>query len=104
MTVPLGNLFFWGNVNVLGTIDDPTNGMVAQFGPFYHFDLLVPFAIFGAYGLVRTVEWIVPLAKKQAQLRVGPQSQGRLHCVGCAMAVARSGTVTGALVMPPARA
>jgi hypothetical protein len=52
VTVPLGNLFFWGNYNVLATLSDPTNGLVSQFGPFYHFDLLAPIAVFGALALV----------------------------------------------------
>jgi hypothetical protein len=50
VSVPLGNLFFWGNYNLLATMSDPTDGLIAQFGPFYHFDLLAPFAIFAAAG------------------------------------------------------
>jgi hypothetical protein len=52
VSVPLGNLLFWGNYNILETMSDPTDGLVAQFGPFYHFDLLAPAAIFGAAGAV----------------------------------------------------
>ncbi|MFC4542825.1 ArnT family glycosyltransferase [Halosolutus amylolyticus] len=52
VTVPLGNLAFWGNFNVLAGMADPTTGLVSQFGPFYHFDLLVPLSIFAAFGLV----------------------------------------------------
>jgi hypothetical protein len=52
VSVPLGNLFFWGNFNVLATPGDPTDGLLGQFGPFYHFDLLAPLAIFAAAGLV----------------------------------------------------
>jgi hypothetical protein len=50
VTVPAGNLFFWGNFNILATPSDPTDGFVSQFGPFYHFDLLVPLSIFAAIG------------------------------------------------------
>jgi len=52
VSVPLGNLAFWGNYNMLATLDDPTNGLVAHFGPFYYFDLLVPLSIFAAIGFV----------------------------------------------------
>jgi hypothetical protein len=52
VTVPLGNVAFWGNYNVLATMDDPTNGIVSQFGPIYHFDLLVPLSVFAAIGVV----------------------------------------------------
>ncbi|WP_312909773.1 ArnT family glycosyltransferase [Natronosalvus caseinilyticus] len=52
VTVVLGNVAFWGNFNILATMDDPTNGLVSRFGPFYHFDLLAPFAIFAAVAMV----------------------------------------------------
>ncbi|MGQ3328602.1 ArnT family glycosyltransferase [Halorubrum sp. FL23] len=47
VAVVLGNLFFWGTNNLLATFSDPTDGLVAGFGPFYHFDLLVPLSVFG---------------------------------------------------------
>ena len=52
VTVPGGNVFFWGNHNVLADPTDPTDGFLGQFGPFYHFDLLAPVAIFAAAGAV----------------------------------------------------
>jgi hypothetical protein len=50
VTVPAGNVLFWGNYNILATPGDPTDGLLGQFGPFYHFDLLAPVAVFGAAG------------------------------------------------------
>ncbi len=50
LTVPAGNVLFWGNFNILANPGDPTDGFLGQFGPFYHFDLLAPVAIFGAAG------------------------------------------------------
>jgi hypothetical protein len=50
VTVPGGNIFFWGNHNVLADPTDPADGFLGQFGPFYHFDLLAPVAIFAAAG------------------------------------------------------
>jgi len=52
VTVPIGNVPFWGNRNVLATMSDPTDGLLAEFGPFYHFDLLAPLSIFAALALV----------------------------------------------------
>jgi hypothetical protein len=52
VSVVVGNLFFWGTNNLLATLSDPTNGLVAGFGPFYHFDLLVPLSIFGGVAVV----------------------------------------------------
>ncbi|WP_123619913.1 glycosyltransferase family 39 protein [Halorubrum sp. CSM-61] len=51
-SVVVGNLFFWGTNNLLATLSDPTDGLVAGFGPFYHFDLLVPLSIFGGVAVV----------------------------------------------------
>jgi len=52
VTVPVGNVPFWGNFNVLGSLTDPTDGFVSAFGPFYHYDLLAPLAVFAAAGLI----------------------------------------------------
>jgi len=52
VSVVVGNVFFWGNLNVLADVEDPTDGLIAFLGPFYHFDLLVPAAVFGAAGAV----------------------------------------------------
>lgn len=46
--VVLGEAYFWGTLNGL------RNGLFGLLGPYYHYDLLVPFAAFGAHGLVRT--------------------------------------------------
>jgi len=51
-SVVLGNLFFWGTNNLLATLSDPTDGLVAGFGPFYHFDLLVPLSLFAGVAVV----------------------------------------------------
>ncbi|MFO8115755.1 MAG: glycosyltransferase family 39 protein [Halorubrum sp.] len=52
VSVVVGNLFFWGTNNLLATLSDPTDGLVAGFGPFYHFDLLVPLSVFGGVAVV----------------------------------------------------
>jgi hypothetical protein len=52
VTVPLGNVYFWGNLNILGDPTAPGDGLVALLGPFYHYDLLLPTAAFAAHALV----------------------------------------------------
>jgi hypothetical protein len=53
VTIPAGNVYFWGNFNILGVVGREGDGLVASFGPYYHFDLLVPTAAFAAYGAWR---------------------------------------------------
>lgn len=53
-----GNVYFWGNLNILGILQDPTDGLISVFGPFYHFDLLVPMAAFAAYGISHLHAWL----------------------------------------------
>lgn len=48
VSVPVGNLYFWGNYNLLGDLDVAGDGLIAALGPYYHFDLLVPTAAFAA--------------------------------------------------------
>jgi hypothetical protein len=50
LTIPLGNLAFWGNFNVLGNPAVRGDGLIHYLGPYYHFDLLVPTAVFAAHG------------------------------------------------------
>jgi hypothetical protein len=57
LTIPLGNILFWGNLNILGDLSNPSDGLVSFFGPYYHMDLLVPTVAFGAVGLLAAVEW-----------------------------------------------
>jgi hypothetical protein len=49
-SVVVGNVFFWGNLNVLGDLDALTDGLIWTLGPYYHFDVLAPVAIFAAWG------------------------------------------------------
>ncbi|MDF9744443.1 glycosyltransferase family 39 protein [Natrinema sp. S1CR25-10] len=50
-SVTLGNFAFWGNYNVHAGMADPTTGLLSKFGPFYHFDLLVPLSIFAGFAV-----------------------------------------------------
>jgi hypothetical protein len=55
LSVAVGNVYFWGSLNVLGELGDPTDGFMGSYGPYYHFDLLLPLSVFGAVGLRRVV-------------------------------------------------
>ncbi|MDZ5810180.1 glycosyltransferase family 39 protein [Halorubrum sp. AD140] len=55
VSVVVGNLYFWGTHNALADLSDPTDGLASLFGPFYHFDLLVPLSVFG--GLAVAAGW-----------------------------------------------
>ena len=102
VSVPLGNLAFWGNYNMLATLDDPTNGLVAHFGPFYYFDLLVPLSIFAAVGVVagwrrlrgsRLVGRLAPL--------FGADMRRRLAVAGLVACVLAVGGANAALLADP---
>jgi hypothetical protein len=55
VSVAVGNLYFWGNANLLATPTDPRDGLLASFGPFYHFALLLPLSVFGGHAVARAV-------------------------------------------------
>ncbi|MGA9402490.1 glycosyltransferase family 39 protein [Haladaptatus sp.] len=59
-SVILGNVYFWGNLNLLAPDLDPTQGLVHYLGPYYHFALLVPTAVFAAVGVQWFGDWIRP--------------------------------------------
>ncbi|MEA5386593.1 glycosyltransferase family 39 protein [Haloarculaceae archaeon H-GB11] len=65
LSVVVGNVYFWGNLNVLAALEDPTDGLVSLLGPFYHFDLLVPFAAFAAAGAISTVEGVREVLRRR---------------------------------------
>ncbi|WP_436910920.1 ArnT family glycosyltransferase [Halosimplex marinum] len=56
VSIPLGNVYFWGNFNVLGDLETAGDGLVAALGPYYHFDLLLPTAAFAAVAALAVVD------------------------------------------------
>ncbi|MDZ7688205.1 MAG: glycosyltransferase family 39 protein [Halobacteriales archaeon] len=52
VSVIVGNVAFWGNLNILGDISNPQDGIVHLYGTLYHFDLLLPASVFAGAGLV----------------------------------------------------
>ena len=56
VSVIVGNVFFWGNLNILSDISDPADGLIHLYGTHYHFDLLVPACILAGAGIVAVYE------------------------------------------------
>ena len=100
VTVPAGNIFFWGNFNILATFSDPTDGIVSQFGPFYHFDLLVPLSLFAAVGVVAGWQWLGS-ARSFLEARWSSRA-GKALVVGVLLAsVVLAGIANAAVVSAP---
>lgn len=90
VAVIAGNLAFWGNLNILGALDDPSDGLIHLFGTMYHVPLLLPATVLGARGLVvlrRT-------ATRAADRRVDSERAARLG-LAAAVAVAAVGAGIG---------
>jgi len=58
LTVSLGNLYFWGTLNILGSLSDPSDGLIRFLGPYYHIDLLVPTVAFAEVGVLAVGKWV----------------------------------------------
>lgn len=71
VSIVAGNVYFWGNVNILGTIDHPDDGLIAFLGPYYHFDLLVPTAAFAATAVWSAIERVQAMDLTVASRVVG---------------------------------
>ena len=86
VTVVAGNVYFWGNLNVLGQLEAAGDGLISLYGPYYHFDLVVPTALFAALGLrLLAGRW-----RSLAASRFDGHTAGR---------VAVAGLIVGALVV-----
>ena len=68
VSVAVGNCYFWGNLNVLGQLSAPGDGLISYVGPYYHVDLLLPTVAFAADGLLRVSAWL----RETAFGRLGP--------------------------------
>ena len=100
VTVPVGNLFFWGTHNMLATQTDPTDGIVSQFGPIYHFDLLVPLSVFAA--IAAGACWrALPALRSALGRRVSPAAARGIVVAVVLAAVVSAGAVNAAAVSGP---
>ena len=73
-SVSAGNVYFWGNFNLLGDLERTGDGLVAVLGPYYHFDLLVPTATFAAVGVLALASVVRERVGERASLgRAAPR-------------------------------
>ncbi|TQQ81363.1 hypothetical protein EGH24_08880 [Halonotius terrestris] len=102
VSVPIGNIPFWGTHNMLAELDDPANGLVSHFGPFYYFDLLVPLSIFAALGLVVGWRWLRGGGTFDRLIAATSPTAARRIAVAVALvaALAVGGVTAGAVAEP----
>jgi len=67
--VVAGNVYFWGNLNILGDVADPADGLITLFGPFYHFDLVPILSAFAAHGVLTASVRVRAVASQRASAR-----------------------------------
>ena len=97
VTVPLGNLYFWGTLNILGRLSDPNDGLIRFLGPYYHIDLLVPTVAFGAVGLLAGSDWVRrTVSRRLPDERVRPA----LVALGLVCATVGAGATVAAAAQP----
>jgi len=106
VTVPAGNVYFWGNLNVLADLSDPTDGLIAHLGPFYHFDLLVPLAVFGAAGVLALWNGVQTVTARTVAAAVGNgasvETAGRVALAALLVSsLAVAGAVEASALGPP---
>jgi len=66
-SVAAGNVAFWGNYNVLGALEVRTDGLIHYLGPYYHYDLIVPTAVFAAVACVAAADRLRAVAASLAE-------------------------------------
>ncbi|WP_255681845.1 glycosyltransferase family 39 protein [Natrinema sp. SYSU A 869] len=102
ISVTLGNVAFWGNYNVHEGIADPTTGLLSKFGPFYHFDLLVPLSIFASFGVVVGVRRCRDAAVRSRIATVAsPRTARAIVLVALLVSVLVAGAANAALLSAP---
>ncbi|WP_459808314.1 DUF7846 domain-containing protein [Halopiger thermotolerans] len=93
-SVVVGNVFFWGNFNILGALEVADDGLIATHGPYYHFDLLVPFAAFAAVGALALVDAL----RRTTERRLTPRAARATLAVVLLVSALAVGSVTAASV------
>ncbi|WP_330633069.1 ArnT family glycosyltransferase [Halocatena halophila] len=92
-SVVCGNVFFWGNYNLIGSLAQRGDGLIAYLGPYYHFDLLLSLSVFGAWGL-----WIVVDRWRTVTDRIDRQSVTILGSIGLLVLALCAGSITAVTV------
>ncbi|QLG63880.1 DUF7846 domain-containing protein [Halorarum salinum] len=86
-SVALGNVAFWGVYNGLA------NGLFDLLGPYYHLDLLVPFGVFAAVGVVRGGEALASLLAGRFDRRAARVALATLLVVSLPLVAAAEASV-----------
>nr|WP_117591803.1 glycosyltransferase family 39 protein [Haloprofundus halophilus] len=87
VSVVVGNLYFWGTHNGLA------NGLVDLLGPYYHFDLLVPFGVFAAAGVVAVADAAADAVEKRRNRRTARVALACLLLVSAPVVAAAEASV-----------
>jgi len=96
-TIVVGNVYFWGNYNILGVLDRAGDGLIASHGPYYHFDLLLPFGAFAAVGVLA----LVGTVRDRARDRFEPGAVQAVVVAAILVSAGVLGTATAANVERP---
>jgi hypothetical protein len=89
VSVLVGNVAFWGNLNVLGDLANPNDGLIDTLGPYYHMDLLVPTSTFAAVGVLGLLD----RSRAVLRARLSPRRAG---AIALAVLLATSGVLGAA--------
>jgi hypothetical protein len=95
--VVAGNVYFWGNANILADVEEPGDGLISLFGPFYHFDLLVPLSALAAHGTLSVGRRLRDLATG----RFGTRPARVLLAICLLAALPAAGVVQAGALGPP---
>ena len=92
-----GNLYFWGNLNLLGDLARPADGLGHYLGPYYHVDLLLPTVAFAAHGSLL----VAAGGRQSLSRRLGPERARRVGLAGLVLLAAVGGGATVTIAADP---
>jgi hypothetical protein len=97
LTIPAGNVAFWGNRNVLGQLTVSDDGLIHYLGPYYHYDLLIPTALFAAVAVVAGSRWV----RRHAAIRGDAGTARRLSLAALVVSASLVGAVAATTAEGP---
>ena len=95
VTIAVGNVYFWGTLNVLGDLSDKNDGLISLLGPYYHVGLLLPTVTLGAVGATSLFD-----AARGVRERVGGPVARAVPVLGIAAVLVFAGLAAGAVGAP----
>jgi len=93
VTIVVGNLYFWGTLNVLGDLSDPNDGLISDLGPYYHVGVLLSTVTLGALGVTSVAD----ICRRD---RFRPATRRLLTVVGVVAVLVAAGLAVGAVAAP----